>query len=582
MENGKKGKKFEEKFKKSFEDNNFIEKELHEDDKGNKRKRKVDNKKKNNSIIEINKLQTNKSLNNNFTNPFIPQSSPNILKSESPLNINENSQNLNESKNFSLNDSDLNLIFEDSIKNGVNTTEETIRPNISKIYYINGDKLTVNDLKDGRRIFNNKTEFSEYKGFKENFLEFRQLLFENLLLYEDFTENLKEKWTMESAIFSTFCYDPEFIEPLIKKFNIKSLIIKEAGNFTNGKSVEEQEENITFIHPKLDYSMKWGKFHSKLTIFKFPDFIRVIIPSANLTSGDWYYWGQIIWFQDFYKKNKTNANCIRDSTQKSDSDFEFYLGKVFESVLPRGYTESKWFKNLNIKIDEYDFSFTCVDLVASASGRYNGENRNDYGVGRLRCLTESYSKSRSSLKNSLNKLTVQCSSIGRSLKDKFLSDLCEGLLCRKKSGRYNIDIIYPTVDYVESFQMGRELSSCLFLNQDTYQANKEKFKKFEVIPEHEASKTIFHSKFFISSDNTEKASDNMIFYFGSHNFSIAAWGSFEKNDSQLSIANYELGIVFNPIKLKFEEKEKILKSLLINLNSSNYSNLDEAWIFDSL
>ncbi len=75
-------------------------------------------------------------------------------------------------------------------------------------------------------------------------------------------------------------------------------------------------------------------------------------------------------------------------------------------------------------------------------------------------------------------------------------------------------------------------------------------------------------------------SNDILFYFGSHNFSMAAWGSLEKNDSQVSMANYELGIIFNPVKLRFQEKQNILKSFAYNLNSGFYKNEDKPFLRD--
>ena len=46
------------------------------------------------------------------------------------------------------------------------------------------------------------------------------------------------------------------------------------------------------------------------------------------------------------------------------------------------------------------------------------------------------------------------------------------------------------------------------------------------------------------SDN--KISDNTLLYFGSHNFSPSAWGNIEKNGTQISMNNWEIGVVFPP------------------------------------
>ena len=59
---------------------------------------------------------------------------------------------------------------------------------LSYITYKNSNKITRDSLRNGRRIFNNKTELAEYDQndpeFNKNFIEFRQLFFEDLLLTE--------------------------------------------------------------------------------------------------------------------------------------------------------------------------------------------------------------------------------------------------------------------------------------------------------------------------------------------------------------------------------------------------------------
>lgn len=55
--------------------------------------------------------------------------------------------------------------------------------------------------------------------------------------------------------------------------------------------------------------------------------------------------------------------------------------------------------------------------------------------------------------------------------------------------------------------------------------------------------------------------DETLLYFGSHNFSAAAWGNIEKKGTQISIANCEIGVVFPPADGSKEMKIKILESL---------------------
>jgi hypothetical protein len=261
-------------------------------------------------------------------------------------------------------------------------------------------------------------------------------------------------------------------------------------------------------------------------------------------------------------------------------DFEIYLLKILDTTLNKGYEGMKWYKKLNINIANYDFSNTVVDLIASTSGRFNDSSFKDFGVGRLLSLTDNYTKLKKSLKPDMKRLLVQCSSIGK-LKDKFLNDLKRGFLVNEEN---KMCIIFPSVDYIEKVPFGEELASCLFMDSDTFLQHKYKFKKFNVRNSYENIKTVFHSKFIIACneeelDDNKLISDNIIMYFGSHNLSASAWGNLEKNNTQVSMANYELGVIFNPIKLRFEEKQRILDHMIVDLNTKYYG-IERAWCMD--
>lgn len=469
---------------------------------------------------------------------------------------------------------------------------------IKSFYYINKNNSTRLSLKNGRRIFHNKTDLASYDSndiqFNQSFIEFRQLFFENLLLNEDFSENLKEKLTIQSALFSTFVYDSEFIEPLINTFKLKSIIVRHREN-TKYNQMEEHESYIKFVYPKLDYTLKWGKFHSKLILLKFPSFLRVVVPSANLTNGDWYYWGQIIWFQDFPLKKTTNEETKHNNndndndneahvSKEDDNDFAQYLNVFLKEFMPNGYEGKRFWTDLNINIFDYDYSECVIDLIASSNGRFKNKEKFQFGVGRLIDLIDYYKEQRPSIKTN-DGIMIQCSSIGKGLRNKFLTDFSKAF---NLTSDFNMSIIYPTEEYINSFPLGKELSSCLFLTLDIYQLHKDKFKVIELKKGYESRQTVFHSKCFITYSNKQQEekevddgiTDDSIIYFGSHNFSVAAWGSFEKSDSQISIANYELGIVFDPIKITYEEKKSIYNSLILNMNSRHYSQNDYPFLND--
>ncbi len=291
------------------------------------------------------------------------------------------------------------------------------------------------------------------------------------------------------------------------------------------------------------------------------------MPSANLTGVDWYYLGQNFWFQDFILMGENKE------FSKEELEFQEYLNLYMKYTLNMDYQTKPFFKNLGIKLSDYDFSNTCVDLVGTISGKFVNEKL-DFGVGRIKKLVEKYNKERKENKN--EKIVYQCSSIG-SLKENFTNDFIGAFLSKidKKISSDKLEIIFPSTDYVNSIEQGNDLASCLFLGKDMYEKDffpKKCFKVLELLDKSSIFKSnlIFHSKFILLLGKNNEVTEDSFFYFGSHNFSPSAWGNFQKQYTQLSSANYELGVIFNPRKLSLSEKRDIFDSLVIKINSKHF------------
>ena len=452
---------------------------------------------------------------------------------------------------------------------------------LSFISYKNSNPITLNSLRNGRRIFNNKTELSPYDSndpeFNKNFIEFRQLFFEDLLLTEDLKDdsenNVLNKVRAQSALFSTFIYDGEFIEPFINQFKMPSIIVRHQEN-QKFNAMDEYGNYIKFVFPKISQTLRWGKFHSKLMILKFPNFLRIIIPSANLTDGDWYYWGQIIWFQDF----PLISNEEKDPQRSKD--FRDYIEKFMTTFMPHTYKGKRFWTDLKIDFDLYDFSDASVDLIASANGRFIGDEEKDlYGVGRLNSLMDN--KYFNIERN--DNLLVQCSSFGVSKQKNFFNNLYKGFNLKESN---NVDIFYPSENYINSCEKGIELSSCLFFNNEAYKIYEGKLHDIVLKEKFKDRKTVFHSKIFITGKRNKQGkfilSNDSIIYIGSHNLSASAWGNYEKNGTQISIANYELGIIFDINILSFQEKLDIYNNLLFNFDAPKYTDEDAPFITENI
>ncbi len=74
----------------------------------------------------------------------------------------------------------------------------------------------------------------------------------------------------------------------------------------------------------------------------------------------------------------------------------------------------------------------------------------------------------------------------------------------------------------------------------------------------------------VTKDDSGKIDDDTLMYFGSHNFSTNAWGKLEKQGTQFTIANWELGVAFLPGDGSKDNKLKIVENLNVKFPPEKY------------
>lgn len=235
-----------------------------------------------------------------------------------------------------------------------------------------------------------------------------------------------------------------------------------------------------------------------------------------------------------------------------------------------------------LKFDLNDYVFENIDviLIPSVTGRYRDQSINKYGIGKIKHMLEKFPCQISSKPNR-KIITYQSSSIGK-VDEKYIGEFTASVLPGFKSlkelgiERQNsnkvindpkqstlfsfkktppslsavdrIRLIFPTQQYVEESAYGVEAGGCLFLKKDFYESGKLPKKIFH---QFEAPGIVPHLKVFMITDDDNEINDDTCIYFGSHNFSPAAWGKYEKDFTQLSMINSELGVLIPPMKGNF-------------------------------
>ena len=370
------------------------------------------------------------------------------------------------------------------------------------------------------------------------FLTLRQLLYENL-------QNIpNQPKTMKSLLMTTFCAEPSFVNPIISQDLPFCLI-------THSKTpgIKRPSANFTVITPPIPGA--FGSFHAKLFLIHFPGRLRVVVTSANLIQCDWSKLGQIIWFQDFF-----------ECPNAAESEFKHSLQGFLSSLLNSDYDIKQ---ELGIDLEKFDFSTSKVKLVTSVPGRYLTPSQ--LGLGKVREI----------VKKEYSGCLYQCSSIGS-----FSAANVENFL-RMTAGNptARLDLVFPSFKNVQDSFLGPDGAGVFFVKQEHYEKKgfpKESFCLFEGTEG--LSGHLSHSKVMILHDRYE-IQDSTVIYVGSHNFSGAAWGALEKGGKQISIKNYEIGVIFDSKEGSAEEKQRIVKRLPFNFPPKKYSPTDRPFFIDS-
>lgn len=392
---------------------------------------------------------------------------------------------------------------------------------------------------NGESIFMTPIDF--ISPVPDHFLTFRQLL------YEDLQDIPNREKTLISGFFTTYCVEPDFFAPVIKS-GIKVCLV----NHGLSPKIEKVTENFTVITPKLHD--KYSSFHAKLFLLKFPNRLRVVISSANLMKSDWSMIGQTLWFQDFF------ANPIASACPFQE-DLEHFVKKI----LPKNYDI---FPDLGINLSDYDFTTAQVKLIMSVPGRY-----------KLPCKYGLSSFEEKIGKKYLN-FTYHCSSVG-AVNKSFLAAICKGFTRNESS---KIEVIFPSIATVRESRFGVDGAGVFFLNEANYQSSeilKNAFcdisgpSEYPMIRDHLA-----HSKVIILHDNYEITDDTAI-YIGSHNLSLAAWGRYEKSNTQIYIKNVELGVLFPSKENSKSCKAHILSQLPFQFPARKYRENDRPFFINT-
>ncbi|KAH9489505.1 tyrosyl-DNA phosphodiesterase 1 [Bulinus truncatus] len=344
--------------------------------------------------------------------------------------------------------------------------------------------------------------------------------------------------------------------------------------------------NIFLCQARLD--IPYGTHHTKMMLLLYETGMRVVIHTANLIDNDWYQKTQGIWISPMFPP-------LKDATDKGDSTTGFKTDLLQYMAAYRATKLTSWEKH----IQAHDMSSANVYIIGSVPGRHTLNNKHHWGHLKLKKVLSERGPDFGLVKNW--PVVGQFSSIGSLGPTKemwLLGEWGQSLsACRNEQSATlapsKLNLIFPSLDNIRLSLEGYNGGGCVPYSIKT--ASKQpwlvQFFCQWCSEGRGRSKAVPHIKTYarVSPDGSQAA----WFMVTSANLSKAAWGSLEKDKSQLMIRSYELGVLFLPqcfgCKNAFNvtsRPEDVLTSsnpvfpLPYDLPPKTYQKGDRPWLVD--
>lgn len=342
------------------------------------------------------------------------------------------------------------------------------------------------------------------------------------------------------AVLSNYMVDIDWLLsacPALK--NIPQVLVVHGESDGRQENMKRSKPANWILH-KPPLPIAWGTHHSKAMFLVYPQGVRIIVHTANLIYVDWNNKSQGLWMQDFPWKKQDSLN----KGSGFETDLVDYLSALkwpeFSVKLPglgNVSFNSSFFKR-------FDYSNATVRLIASVPGYHTGSNIKKWGHMKLRSILQECVFDKE-FQNS--PLIYQFSSLG-SLDEKWMTEFAFSMSSgvsddKKPLGLGEPLIVWPTVEDIRCSLEGYAAGSCV----PSPQKNVEKAFLKKYWAKWKAShsgrcRAMPHIKTFTRYNGQNLA----WFLLTSSNLSKAAWGALQKNNTQLMIRSYELGVLFLP------------------------------------
>ncbi|XP_066531723.1 tyrosyl-DNA phosphodiesterase 1 isoform X1 [Hoplias malabaricus] len=396
--------------------------------------------------------------------------------------------------------------------------------------------------------------------------------------------------TLKESVQFNYCFDiPWMVKQYPPEFRDKPVIIVHGEKRESKARLLQQAQpysHIRFCQAKLDIA--FGTHHTKMMLLWYEEGFRVIILTSNMIQADWYQKTQGIWMSPLYPRlPEGSPETAGDSPTHFKRDLLEYLRAYRAPEL------SEWME----RIKEHNLSETKIYLIGSTPGRFQGADMEKWGHLRLRKLLSEHT---CPVQNAEEWPVIgQFSSIGSMGLDKtkwlaaeFQRTLTtQGKASSSSSPGTSMLLVYPSVDNVRTSLEGYPAGGSLPYSIQTAQRQlwlHSYFHRWKAETSGRSSAMPHIKTYMRASPDFSQLS---WFLVTSANLSKAAWGALEKNNTQMMVRSYELGVLYLPtiFNMKTFPVEKNIFPVSssstgfpvpFDLPPQQYSGKDRPWIWN--